>query len=187
MPKAKTTKRRVIKKDAASEPQEPIRETIKEGNQYIFKNCTGAITIKYLNKNKAIELPGDDNEHWTKNPLDDRWLYWWHINQQINKATKEFLKDPRWEYIERRNSLQETEKKLLEEGKILDPTEKDKLILLYYTGGAKELRNYNNNYFEHTYHTFEPEEEKEETRVEVVSTNFRRLRGKKVDYNGFFD
>src|SRR5438445_11358920 len=105
MPRAKTKKRRVIKKDATSEPQEPIRE-IKEGDQYIFKNCTGAITIKHHNRNKAIELPGDDSEHWTKNPLHDRWLYWWHINQQINKATKEFLKDPKWEYIERRNNLQ---------------------------------------------------------------------------------
>src|SRR6185436_1570219 len=100
MPKAKTTRRRVTKKDAVSEPQEPKREIIQEGNQYIFKNCTGAITIKYLNKNKAIELPGDDNEHWTKNPLDDRWLYWHHINQQIAEATNDFLRDADWSHIE---------------------------------------------------------------------------------------
>ena len=175
MPKAKTTKR-ITKKDVKkNELQEKEEEKGKiENNQFSIRNCQGPITINnnYNRKAKLIEEPVDKDEHWTKNPLDDRWLYLWHCDQKIIKLQSEFYITTNWELIEKINHLFEAKKILIKEGRILETTPIEELIKLYYTGEIDKLRNYNNSYYQLTQYRFAEEEEIIET------SGSHRIKGK---------
>ena len=166
MPKAKTTRKRITKKDAIKSelPKKEEKERIEQ-NQISIRNCQGPITIKnnYNKKGKLIEEPIDKNEHWTKNPLDDRWLYLWNYDQKIIKLQSEFYITTNWEIIDKINHLFEAKKILIKEGKIIETTPIEELIKLYYTGQIDQFRNYNNNYYQLTQYRFAEEEEITET------------------------
>ena len=160
MPKAKTTRKRITKKDANKSELPKEEKEIKEQSQYSIKNCQGPITINnnYNKKAKLIEEPVEKNEHWTKDPLDDRWLHLWHCDQKIIKLQSEFYITINWELIEKINHLFEAKKILIKEGRILETTPIEELIKLYYTGEIDKLRNYNNSYYQLTQYRFAEEE-----------------------------
>src|SRR5829696_8988545 len=102
MPKAKTTRKRITKKEAKkTELQKQEEKKRVEQNQISIRKCQGPITINnYNKKGKLIEEPIDKNEHWTKNPLDDRWLYLWNYDQKIIRLQSEFYITTNWEIID---------------------------------------------------------------------------------------
>ena len=169
MPKA--AKRKITKKDVKKN-ELPIKEEKEriEQNQLSIRNCQGPITINnnYSRKTKLIEEPVDKNEHWTKNPLDDRWLYLWNYDQKIIKLQSEFYITTNWELIDKINHLFEAKKILIKEGKIIETTPIEELIKLYYTGQIDQFRNYNNNYYQLTQYRFAEEEE-----ITEISKNHR--------------
>lgn len=179
MPKAKTTRKRAVKKDALTSELPKKEEVITGGNQYKFENCTGSITINHYNKKEETNTPVNKLEHWTNNPLDDRWLYLWNYNQNLIKINNEFIRTHDWELIEKQNHLLEAKRILLEYGTILDTTSKAELILQYYTGDIRGLKNLYNNYFQPSFYQFGPDEEEEIVEV----TRSKRIRGKQPIYD----
>jgi len=174
MPKA--VKKRITKKKDAVKSELPKQKEQKEEEYQInIRNCQGPITIKKnINKKvKLIEEPANKNEHWTKNPLDDRWLHLWNYDQKIIKLQSEFYITVNWELFEKINHLFEAKKALIEEGKIIETTQIEELLRLYYTGEIDKLKNYNNSYYQLTHYRFA--EDPEEEQVEEIS---KRTRGK---------
>jgi hypothetical protein len=178
MPKAAIKKRKVVKKDVIKNELPKEEKETKEQSQVSIRNCQGPITININsnNKTKLIKEPENINEHWTQDPLDDRWLYLWHYEQKITKLQSEFFLKINWEVFGKINYLFEAKKILLEEGRILETIPIEGLKKLYYTGEVNLFKNYNNNYYQQTYYQFTDIPEEGEI-IEEVSRN-NRIKGR---------
>ncbi len=152
MPRAKSVKTSAKGKDAQtqSEPQQIIDET----RSITINNSQVQIITNNNNQPKPRGQKVDLTNHWTKDPLDERWLYVWHYNQQLVKVENKFIETANWNEIKKINSLWDQKTELLANGIILDCTPIEELKLLYYTGDIQALKNLHNRYFQPSYFKF---------------------------------
>lgn len=182
MPRVRKT--RTKGKDVKNEPQKEERpqeenksqkEELK--NQIILNNCPGPVYINYYStESKKVATPSLGN-HWTKNPLDNRWLHLWHYNQELIKLESKFVQTADWKLFPQINHLFTAKKELLESGKIIDNTPLNEIVDLYYTGEPQVVRNRNTNFFQNTFYKFADIPEEGEIIEEISRSN--TIKGRK--------
>lgn len=177
MPRVKTT--RTKGKDVQNEPQKEEKPREELRHQISLNNCPGPININYYynTENKKEATPVDLKEHWTKNPLDNRWLYLWHYNQELIKLENKFAQTADWKLFPQINHFFTAKKELLGTGKIVDSTPLNEIVDLYYTGEPQVVRNRNTNFFQSTFYKFADIPEEGEIIEEVSRSN--SIRGRK--------